>query len=74
MAISNKGQILEKLSKIQSGLNDNLNDLKSIVSTPIWNESLHDELDEVVEALQKIKTIVDDLHVTQSKVIFNSKE
>lgn len=69
----NKGEILKQLNEIQQELTNQKNKLDHLLSTPIWSEIVHDELDETVELRHELADKIYDLMDIQRKIILKPK-
>lgn len=69
----NKGEILKQLNKIQQELTNQKDKLDNLLSTPIWSEIIHDELDETVELRHELADRIYDLMDIQRKIMLKPK-
>jgi|GEM_PF-2239605 hypothetical protein len=65
----NKGEILKGLNEVQHTLNKANAKLNSVVSDPIWDKSVHGELDDAITVLQTLGKSLEDLMTIQAKVL-----
>jgi len=61
--------ILENLNSIQHKLSECKNELNSLVSEPIWDKKIADEIDDTVIVLQNISGLINDLVDIQRRII-----
>jgi hypothetical protein len=69
----NKGEILKQLNEIQHELTNQKDKLDNLLSTPIWSEIVHDELDETVDLRHELAERIYDLMDIQRKIILKPK-
>lgn len=70
----NKQEILKQLNEIQQELSNQRDKLDKILSTPIWSEVVHDELDDTVEVRRELAENIYDLMDIQRRILLKPKK
>ncbi len=70
----NKQEILKQLNEIQHELSNQRDKLDKILSTPIWSEVVHDELDDTVELRRELAENIYDLMDIQRRILLKPKK
>lgn len=68
-----KGEILKQLNEIQHELTNQKDKLDKLLSTPVWSEVVHDELDETVELRHELVDTIYNLMEIQRKILIKPK-
>ena len=70
----NKQEILKQLNEIQQELSNQKDKLDKILSTPIWSEVVHNELDDTVELRRELAENIYDLMNIQRRILLKPKK